>query len=187
MDGTAAADVTRTTEHVLAGFDADYWRTHCRDRLHPADLWQALARADLLGLGLPEEFGGAGAGVTHAAALVETTARLGRPLFSLLTTYICGELLLRHGNDKQQAHYLPAVAAGECRFAFAITEPDAGTNSFAIRTTARDDGVEGLSLVGHKCYISGVDQADVVVVVARTTARADVEDRRHGMALLLVY
>jgi alkylation response protein AidB-like acyl-CoA dehydrogenase len=112
--------------------------------------------------------------------------RLGRPLFSLLTTYICGELLLRHGNDKQRAHYLPAIAAGACRFAFAITEPDAGTNSFAIRTTARDEGVDSLSLSGHKCYISGADQADVIVVVARTTPRADVTDRRHGMALLLL-
>ena len=186
MDLAAAVDVARTTEHVLAGFDDDYWRTHCHDRRHPVELWQALARADLLGLGLPADYGGVGAGVTHAAALVETTGRLGRPLFSLLTTYICGELLLRHGSDKQRAHYLPAVTAGECRFAFAITEPDAGTNTFAIRTTARDDGAEGLSLSGHKCYISGADEADVMVVVARTRARADVDDRRHGMALLLV-
>src|SRR3954464_14063617 len=186
MDVTAAADVALTTEHVLAGFDDDYWRTHCHDRRHPAELWQALARADLRGVGLPADYGGVDGGVIHAAALVEATARLGRPLFSLLTTYICGELLLRHGNDKQRAQYLPAIAAGECRFAFAITEPDAGTNSFAIRTTVRDDGVEGLSLAGHKCYISGVDQADVVVVVARTTPRGDVEDRRHGMALVLV-
>ena len=89
-------------------------------------------------------------------------------------------------NVLQRAHYLPSVAAGECRFAFAITEPDAGTNSFAIRTKVRDDGGEGLFLSGHKCYISGIDQADVVVVVARTTPRGDVEDRRHGMALLLV-
>lgn len=180
-----APEVAKTAERVVTGFDDDYWRAHCRDRRHPVELWQALAAADLLGLGLPEEYGGSGGGVTEAAALVEATARLGRPLFSLLTTYICSELLLRHGSEEQRSSYLPRVAAGTCRFAFAITEPDAGTNSFAIRTTVRAEA-DGLVLSGHKCYISGADEADVIVVVARSAARADVADRRDGMALLLV-
>jgi alkylation response protein AidB-like acyl-CoA dehydrogenase len=182
----STAEVARTTEKVLASFDDDYWREHCRSRRHPAELWQELARADLLGLGIPEQYGGVEAGLAEAAALVETTGRVGRPLFSLLTTYICAELLLRHGSEEQRTAFLPRVAAGECRFSFAITEPDAGTNSFAIRTAVRDDGAGGLLLSGHKCYISAADEADVIVVVARTAPRDEVSDRRAGMALVLV-
>src|SRR3954469_12778592 len=126
-------DVTQAAEQVLARFDDDYWREHCREGRHPDELWAELARADLLGLGLPDDLGGSGLGLTEAAALVETTARAGRPLFSLLTTYICGELLLRHGSDDQRTTFLPKLADGTLRFGFAITEPDSGTNSFAIR------------------------------------------------------
>lgn len=186
MEPPAAIEVAKTAERVLANFDDDYWREHCRGRTHPAELWQELGRADLLGLGLPEQYGGTGAGIAAAAALVETMGRLGRPLFSLLTTYICAELLLRHGSDEQRESYLASVAAGTCRFAFAITEPDAGTNSFAIRSAVREDGSGALLLTGHKCYISGVDQADVVVVVARTSPLDGVTDRKSGMALILV-
>lgn len=182
---TFADEVAQTTEKVFAGFGDDYWHQRCRTGTAPAELWRALADADLLGLGLPEQYGGADRGLAEAAALCETAARLGRPLFALLTTYICGELLLKHGSDAQRSAYLPAMSAGHCRFAFAITEPDAGTNSFAIRTAVReDDG--GLLLSGHKCYISGADAADVMVVVARTPTSDEVTDRRDGMALLLV-
>ena len=179
----SAPDVATTAERVLDAFDDDYWQEHCRAGRHPDELWRALAAADLLGLGLPEQYGGTALGVTEAAALVETTARAGRPLFSLLTTYICGELLLRHGSEQQRSTYLPSLANGTLRLAFAITEPDAGTNSFAIRTSVRR-AEGGLLLSGHKHFISGVDQADVVIVVARS-AQGD-DDRRDGMALLLV-
>jgi alkylation response protein AidB-like acyl-CoA dehydrogenase len=182
----ASAAVVEAAASVASQFDEAYWREHCATGSEPVELWKELATADLLGLGLPESCGGVGGGVSEAAALVETLAACGRPLFSLITTYICGEVLLRHGSEAQRRQYLPAISAGELRLAFAITEPDAGTNSFAIRTSAQpaDDG--DLLLTGHKCYISGLDSADVVIVVARTAARADVEDRRDGMALLLV-
>jgi acyl-CoA dehydrogenase len=181
----AARDVAETAAAVLDKFDDDYWAAHCDERRHPAELWQALAAADLLGLGIPSSYGGAGAGVSEVAALVEALARHRRPLFSLLTTFICGELLRRHGSDAQREAWLPRIADGSARFAFAITEPDAGTNSFAIRTSVRGDGDGTLRINGHKCYISGIDSADVVVVVAKTPEAAT-GDRRDGMALLLV-
>src|SRR3954451_6557121 len=93
------AEVAATTRDVLARYDDDYWRRHCVDQRHPQEMWQELGRAGLLGLGLPEALGGTGHGVGEAAAMVETMARAGRPLFSLLTTYICGELLLQHGSE----------------------------------------------------------------------------------------
>lgn len=182
----SAAEISETAGRVLDRFDEGYWHAHCRDRRHPTELWRALADADLFRLGVPERFGGLGGGVTEAATLVETLARVGRPLFCLLTTYICAELLVRHGSDAQRASYLPRVADGTCRFAFAITEPDAGTNSFAIRTQVSQAGDGMLSLSGHKCYISGADSADEMVVVVRTASRNAVADRRDGMALLLV-
>jgi alkylation response protein AidB-like acyl-CoA dehydrogenase len=177
--------VAEAAAAVAARFDDAFWREHCAAGTEPVALWKELAAADLLGLGLPESYGGVGAGVTEAAALVETLAAAGRPLFSLITTYICGEVLLRHGSEQQRTRYLPGIASGDLRLAFAITEPDAGTNSFAIRTATRpvDDG---LQLSGHKCYISGLDSADVVLVVARSAARSDVADRRDGMALVIV-
>jgi acyl-CoA dehydrogenase len=177
--------VAEAAAAVAAQFDDAFWREHCAAGTEPVALWKELAAADLLGLGLPESYGGVGAGVTEAAALVETLAAAGRPLFSLITTYICGEVLLRHGSEQQRTRYLPGIASGDLRLAFAITEPDAGTNSFAIRTAARP-AEDGLLLSGHKCYISGLDSADVVLVVARSAARTDVADRRDGMALVIV-
>lgn len=180
----AARDVAAATADVIARFDDDYWSLHCRERRHPDELWKALAAADLLGLGLPSSYAGSDGGVTEVAALVEALARAGRPLFSLLTTFICGELLLRHGSDSQRRAWLPRIADGSARFSFAITEPDAGTNSFAIRTSVRHDDDGSLRLSGHKCYISAIDSADVVVVVARSPRSS--EDKRDGFALLLV-
>ena len=81
----SAQDVAAAAADVLSRFDDDYWHAHCRDGRHPDELWRELARADLLGLGLPEDLGGTAHGVSEAAVLVETAARLGRPLFSLLT------------------------------------------------------------------------------------------------------
>lgn len=180
------AEVVEATASVAARFDEGYWREHCRDHRRPVELWEALAKSDLLGLGVAEEQGGAGGGLVHVAAVVETLAAAGLPLFSLLTTHICRELLLRHGSDEQRRAHLAATAAGERVFAFAITEPDAGTNTFAIRTTARETADGTLRLSGQKVFISGIDEADVVVVVARTRRRDEVDDRREGMALLMV-
>jgi alkylation response protein AidB-like acyl-CoA dehydrogenase len=126
--------VAATAASVAARFDEDYWLRHCADGAEPVELWRALAAADLLGLGLPEDYGGVGGGVTESAALSESLAVGGFPLFSLITTHICRELLLRHGSEEQRRRFLPGVAAGTLRLAFAITEPDAGSNSFAIRT-----------------------------------------------------
>jgi alkylation response protein AidB-like acyl-CoA dehydrogenase len=180
-----AREVADAACDVVARFDDDYWRGHCDRRQHPDELWAALAGADLLGLAVPEAYGGSGRGLREVATLVEALAVQGRPLFSMLTTYICGELLLRHGSDDQRARHLPSICDGTRRFAFAITEPDAGTNTFAIRTSVRPDDDGSLALSGHKCYISGLDSVDVVVVVARSSP-ADAGDRRDGMALVLV-
>ncbi len=184
-----AADVDEivdATAAVVAGFADDYWRDHCRSHRRPRRLWDALAVADLLAVGVPEHLGGVGGGLTQVAAVVEALARAGMPLFSLLTTHICRELLVHHGTDEQRAAHVAATVAGDRVFAFAITEPDAGTNTFAIRTVARATAAGGYRLNGQKVFISGIDEADLVVVVARTQRRDEVDDRRAGMALLLV-
>src|SRR3954453_4916822 len=145
------AEVAQTATAVAHRFDDAYWAEHCVAGKEPTELWQELASADLLGIGLPEAYGGVGGGVTESAALVETLAELGRPLFSLITTHICREVLLRHGTAEQRTRYLPDVAAGRLGVAFAITEPDAGTNTFAIRTSATVQAEGSLLLSGHKC------------------------------------
>jgi len=132
------------------------------------ELWRDLARHGFIGINLPEEFGGGGAGMTELAIVCEETAAHGCPLLLLLvSSAISGELLSRYGTADQRREWLPRMASGETKVVFAITEPDAGSNSHRISTTATRDGEDYL-LNGTKYYISGVDEADALIVVTRT-------------------
>jgi alkylation response protein AidB-like acyl-CoA dehydrogenase len=117
---------------------------------------------------LPEAYGGGGMGIADLAIVCEEVAAAGCPLLMMLVSpAICGTLLSRYGTEQQRATWLPSLASGRDKMAFAITEPDAGSNSHRISTTARRDGDEWV-LSGTKYYISGADEAGAVLVVART-------------------
>ncbi|WP_275571827.1 acyl-CoA dehydrogenase family protein [Mycolicibacterium vanbaalenii] len=132
------------------------------------DLWQDLAAYGFIGISLPEEFGGGGAGMAELAIVCEETAAHGCPLLLLLvSSAISGELIARYGNEEQRQEWLPRMASGETKVVFAITEPDAGSNTHKISTTAQRDG-DDYVLNGTKYYISGVDEAGALIVVART-------------------
>lgn len=148
------------------------------------ELWSALGRQGFLGVNLPVEYGGGGAGITELAIVQEELGAAGCPLLMIVVSpAIAGPLLATFGTDDQRTTWLPGLASGESVIAFAMTEPDAGSNAHNITTTAeRVDG--GWRLRGAKYYISGFDIADAAVVVARTGT--DATTGRARLSLFLV-
>jgi alkylation response protein AidB-like acyl-CoA dehydrogenase len=134
----------------------------------PRELWDELASRGYLGVNLPEEYGGGGLGMGALAAVGEEISAAGCALLLIVVSpAIAGSILARHGSPEQKDEWLPGIAAGTTKIAFAITEPDAGTNSHNISTSlARANGK--FLLRGQKTFISGVEDADAVLVVART-------------------
>ncbi|KAA0021333.1 acyl-CoA dehydrogenase family protein [Antrihabitans cavernicola] len=138
------------------------------------ELWNEASKLGFLGVNLPEEYGGGGAGIYELALVQEELAAKGAGLLLVVVSpAICGTIIGKYGTDEQKSHWLPKLADGSSIMVFGITEPDAGSNSHQITTTARRDGDDWI-LKGRKVYISGVDQADAVLIVART------EDSKSG-------
>jgi alkylation response protein AidB-like acyl-CoA dehydrogenase len=152
----------------------DYYLKQARSGGKTNELWDEAGRLGYLGVSVPEEYGGGGAGIGDLAAVCEEFAAAGTPLLLMVVSpAICATVIARFGTDEQKKRWLPGFASGEVRMSFAITEPDAGSNSHRITTTARHDG-DGWVLSGRKVYISGVDEADAVLVVSR------MEDSKTG-------
>jgi alkylation response protein AidB-like acyl-CoA dehydrogenase len=148
------------------------------------ELWGELARYGYVGVNIPVEYGGAGAGVTELAIVEEELAAAGTPSFLLIVSAaICGELLVHHGTPEQKRQWLPRMAAGEAKMAFAVTESEAGTNTHRVATTATPDG-DGFRLRGSKVFASAVEEADRVVVVARTSTDEGTGRGRLSLFLL---
>ncbi|OON72252.1 acyl-CoA dehydrogenase family protein [Streptomyces tsukubensis] len=141
---------------------------------HPEALWADAAKLGLLGVNLPEEYGGGGGGIAELSLVLEELGAAGCPLLMMIVSpAICGTVIARFGTEEQKRAWLPALADGSRTMAFGITEPDAGSNAHRITTTARRDGDDWL-LTGRKVFVSGVDIADATLIVGRT------EDARTG-------
>ena len=153
----------------LAGkYGREYFTAKARAGEKTTDLWLEIGRNGYLGINVPEEYGGGGGGIGDVAAVCEELAAQGCPLLLMVVSpAICGTVITRSGTEAQKQRWLPGICDGTGTMAFAITEPDAGTNTHNITTTARRDG-DGWVLKGQKIWISGVDEADHVLVVART-------------------
>ncbi|MFD7628576.1 acyl-CoA dehydrogenase family protein [Streptomyces sp. NPDC059851] len=137
------------------------------------ELWAEAGKLGYLGVNLPEEFGGGGGGITELAIVLEELSAAGCPLLMLaVSPAICGTIISRFGTAEQKQRWLPGLADGTVRMAFGITEPDAGSNSHRITTTAHRDGTDWL-LTGRKVFVSGVDTADATLVVGRASGGAD--------------
>ncbi|MFJ4548610.1 acyl-CoA dehydrogenase family protein [Streptomyces sp. NPDC088817] len=140
----------------------------------PTELWSEAGKLGYLGVNLPEAYGGGGGGITELAIVLEELGAAGCPLLMMVVSpAICGTVIARFGTQEQKRVWLPPLANGTRAMAFGITEPDAGSNSHRITTTARRDGADWV-LTGRKVFISGVDIADAVLIVGRT------EDARTG-------
>ncbi|MGW0310059.1 acyl-CoA dehydrogenase family protein [Streptomyces flavidovirens] len=155
-------------------YGRDYMATVVREGAHPDALWAEAAKLGYLGVNLPEGYGGGGGGIAELSIVLEELGAAGCPLLMMVVSpAICGTVIARFGTDEQKAAWLPGLADGSLTMAFGITEPDAGSNSHRITTTARRDGDNWL-LTGRKVFISGVDIADATLIVGRT------EDARTG-------
>ena len=155
-------------------YGLEYVEKQARDGGKTTELWQEMGRNGFLGVNIPEEFGGGGGGMSDLAAVLEECAAAGAPLLMMVVSQaICGSIIGRYGTDEQKKRWLPGIAEGSITMAFGITEADAGSNSHQITTTAARDGDEWV-LKGQKTFISGVDEAQLVLIVART------EDARTG-------
>lgn len=138
------------------------------------ELWDEAGKLGFLGVNLPEEYGGGGAGMYELALVQEELAAQGAGLLLMVVSpAICGTIITKYGTDAQKQTWLTKLADGSSKMVFAITEPDAGSNSHQITTTARRDGGDWI-LNGRKIFISGVDQAEAILVVSRT------EDHKTG-------
>ena len=159
----------------LAGtYGREYVERQAREGGKTTELWLAMGRNGFLGVNIPEEYGGGGGGMADLAAVLEEAAATGAPLLMMVVSpAICGSIIARCGTEEQKRRWLPGIADGTLLMAFGITEADAGSNSHRITTTATKDG-DGWVLNGQKQFISGVDEAHSVLVVART------EDARTG-------
>ncbi|RAY11170.1 acyl-CoA dehydrogenase [Actinomadura craniellae] len=149
-------------------YGSEYFVEKARSGAKTDELWTEAARLGYLGVNVPEEYGGGGGGIGDLAAVCEELAAAGCPLLLMVVSpAICATIIARSGTEEQKRHWLPQFAEGTVKMAFAITEPDAGSNSHRITTTARRDG-DGWVLNGQKTFISGVDEVDAVLFVART-------------------
>jgi alkylation response protein AidB-like acyl-CoA dehydrogenase len=152
----------------------EYTAQRARQREPLSELWNEAGKSGFIGVNLPEEFGGGGAGMYELGIVGEELNAAGCGLLMMVVSpAICGTIIGRFGTVEQKQRWLPGLADGSIIMAFGITEPDAGSNSHNITTTARRDGSDWV-LSGRKIYISGVDVADAVLIVGRT------EDAKTG-------
>ncbi len=168
---------------VAAEFGHEYYAEKVRTGGRATELWDAIGELGFLGVHLPEEYDGGGGGMVELAIVCEELAAQGCPLLLILVSpAICGELISTFGTIAQKDRWLRPMAMG-AKMVFAITEPDAGSNSHNIATTATRDG-DVYRLNGSKTYISGVDEADAMVVVTRTST--DPNSGRARLSLFVV-
>jgi alkylation response protein AidB-like acyl-CoA dehydrogenase len=151
-----------------SNYGQDYYLAKARAGQHTDELWSEAGKLGFIGVNLPEQYGGGGAGMYELALVMEEMAASGAALLMMVVSpAINGTIISKFGTAEQKQRWIPGIADGTITMAFAITEPDAGSNSHKITTTARRDGSDWI-VSGQKVYISGVDQAQAVLVVGRT-------------------
>jgi alkylation response protein AidB-like acyl-CoA dehydrogenase len=163
-----------------------YFAARARAHEQPTALWKELGANGFLGVHLPEEYGGGGGTLGDLGVVVEAASAAGCPLLmTVISPAICGTIIAHHGSHELKQRWLPGIADGTLKMAFAITEPDAGSNSHEITTTARPDGA-GWRLSGTKYWTSGVDEADAILVVARSGSAPQAGGDRKPLSLFVV-
>ena len=179
-------DLRRGVRDVCARFPNEYWRELDAGRRYPEEFIRAMTEAGYLGALIPEEYGGMGLDLSAACAILEEVNGSGANAGPAHAQMYTMGTLLRHGSEEQKKAYLPKVATGELRLqAFGVTEPEAGTDTTSIRTTATREG-DHYVVNGRKIYISRVEQSDLMILLARTTSIERVEKRSHGLSVFLV-
>lgn len=174
-------------QNLSKTFDRKHWMAYADRGEFPADMYQQVAADGFVGIMVPEEYGGAGLGMMEMGLLNEGLSEAGIPLLSLVIGATMGlSLIARFGSEAQKQKYLPDACAGKTRFCFAITEPNAGTNTIRTATTATPTSDGRYKINGGKTYITDAGDADYMVVVTRTTPHDQVQRSTDGFTLFIV-
>lgn len=192
MDFTLSTEqqlMVDTARRVGERFGPEYWARLDARHEYPAEIWDAICEAGLAGVALPEEHGGSGLGMLEMALVVEALCGAGggstlSQMF-MLNPVFGGVAVSRYGTDEMKRTLLPGLVDGSVTFCMALTEPNAGSNSLEITTSAERDGA-GWRLNGRKTFITAVPQATKMLVVARTKKVSEVKKRTEGISLFLI-
>ncbi len=181
--------IAESARKVGERFGLDYWRDHDARKAFPQEFWHAVCEAGLCGVALPEEHGGSGLGMVEMALIVEQLAAAGGgstvgQLF-MINPIFGGVSISRFGSEVMRRELLPKIISGEINCCMALTEPDAGSNSLEIKTFATRAG-NGWRLSGRKIWITGVESAQKMLVIARTTKVEDSPKRTHGLTMFMI-
>jgi acyl-CoA dehydrogenase len=172
---------------ICQKFNDDYWAERDAKHEFPWDFYNALAEGGWIGIAIPEEFGGGGRGLLEASVILQEVAGSGAAMngCSAIHLSIFGmHPLERFGSQELKERYLPRVASGDLHVAFGVTEPDAGTETLAIRTKATRDG-DNYIVRGQKVWTSKAQDADRVLLLVRTTPIEECAKRTDGLSLLM--
>ena len=180
-------EIRRSVAALCEKFPGDYWREQDRERAYPTEFVKALTDAGFLAVLVPEEYGGSGLPISAAAAVLEEIHKSGCNGGAChAQMYIMGTVL-RHGSPEQKQKFLPKIASGELRLqAFGVSEPTSGTDTLSLRTTAVKKGNDRYVVNGQKIWTSRAEHSDLMLLLARTTPREEVQKKTDGLSVFLV-
>ena len=184
--GETYDDIREAVGKLCAEFPASYWRALDREMAYPTAFVQALTEAGWLSALIPGDFGGSGLPLSAAAVILEEIHRSGGNAGACHAQMYTMGTLLRHGSEAQKTQYLPKIADGTLRLqAFGVTEPSSGTDTGALRTTAKRDGPNYV-INGQKIWTSRAEHSDLMLLLARTTPLEEGTKKTQGLSVLLV-
>ena len=180
-------EIRRSVAALCEKFPGDYWREQDRERAYPTEFVKALTDAGFLAVLVPEEYGGSGLPISAAAAALEEIHKSGCNGGAChAQMYIMGTVL-RHGSPEQKQKFLPKIASGELRLqAFGVSEPTSGTDTLSLRTTAVKKGNDRYVVNGQKIWTSRAEHSDLMLLLARTTPREEVQKKTDGLSVFLI-
>ena len=171
---------------ICKDFPGAYWQDCDAKRAYPEDFVNALTTSGYLGALIPESYGGSGLNLTAAAVILEEIHRSGGNAAACHAQMYTMGTILRHGSDHQKSEYLPQIADGRLRLqAFGVTEPTSGTDTLSLKTTAKKDGDDYI-INGQKIWTSRAEYSDLMLLLARTTPRDQVEKKTDGLSVFLI-
>ena len=184
--GLDHTDIRASVTKLCADFSDEYWRQCDSERSYPKAFVEALTKSGFLGALIPEEYGGSGLPISAAAAILEEIHRSGGNAGACHAQMYTMDTVLRHGSEQQKQKYLPGIAEGSLRLqAFGVTEPTSGTDTTALRTTAKLEG-NNYIINGQKIWTSRAEYSDLMLLLCRTTPRDQVAKKTDGLSVLLV-
>ena len=180
-------EIREQIQKLCAQYPGEYWRELDTKREYPTAFVKALTEAGYLSVLIPEEFGGSGLGISAAAVIMEEIQKAGCNGGACHAQMYTMGTVLRHGTDEQKQKYLPGIATGELRLqAFGVTEPTSGTDTLSLRTTAVKNENGDYVVNGQKIWTSRVEHSDLMLLLARTQSKDEVEKRTDGLSVFII-